>query len=77
VSLSQADVFDRADLPATIDTRALPAGSKPVRLVLEVMVAPDGAGEKAMVSAFVNDRLLGSTVAATGEPTRLRSAAVV
>jgi hypothetical protein len=35
------------------------------------MVAPDGAGEKAVVSAFVNERLLASTVAAIGEPTRL------
>lgn len=69
--LPQADVFGRADLPVAVDTRALPAGSKPVRLMLDVMVAPDGTGEKAVVSAFVNDRLLGSTVAATGEPTRL------
>ena len=35
------------------------------------MVAPDGAGEKAVVSAFVNERLLASTVAAIGEPTHL------
>ena len=35
------------------------------------MVAPDGAGEKAVVSTFVNERLLGSTVAATGEATHL------
>ena len=35
------------------------------------MVAPDGAGEKAVVSAFVNERLVDSAVAATGEPTRL------
>jgi hypothetical protein len=35
------------------------------------MVEPDGAGEKAVVSAFVNTRMLGSTVAAIGEPTRL------
>ncbi len=39
--------------------------------LLDVMVAPDGAGEKAVVSAFVNERLLGSTVAAIGEPTQL------
>jgi len=71
VGLAQADVFGRAELPATVDTRSLPAGSKPVRLMLDVMVAPDGAGEKAVVSAFVNERLLGSAVAATGEPTRL------
>jgi len=71
VVLSQAEVFGRADLPATIDMRALPSGSKAVRLVLDVMVAPDGTGEKAVVSAFVNDRLLGSAVAANGGPTRL------
>jgi hypothetical protein len=35
------------------------------------MVAPDGAGTKAVVSAFVNERMLGSTVAASGEPTLL------
>ena len=38
--------------------------------MLDLMVAPDGAGEKAVVSVFVNERLLGSTVAAIGEPTR-------
>jgi hypothetical protein len=71
IVLPQADVYGRADLPVTIDTRMLPAGTRPSRLLLEVMVAPDGTGEKAVVSAFVNDRLLGSTVAATGEPTKL------
>ena len=65
-----AAVFGRADLTLTIDTRALPPGTQPSRLALDVMVAPDGAGEKAVVSAFVNERLLASTVAATGEPTR-------
>jgi hypothetical protein len=35
------------------------------------MVAPDGAGEKAVVSAFVNERLIDSTVALSGERTRL------
>jgi len=65
-----AAVFGRADLAVAIDARALPAGTRPSRLLLDVMVAPDGAGEKAVVSAFVNERLLASTVAATGEPTR-------
>ena len=68
---AQADVFGRADLSVTIATRTLPAGTQAARIVLDVMVAPDGAGEKAVVSAFVNDRLLASTVAASGEPTRL------
>jgi hypothetical protein len=68
---SQAEVFGRADLTAVIDTRRLPAGTHATRLLLDVMVAPDGAGEKAVVSVFVNERLLGSTVAATGEPTHL------
>lgn len=68
---AQVDVFGRADLPVTIQTRLLPAGTQAARLILDVMVAPDGAGEKAVVSAYVNDRLLGSTVAASGEPTRL------
>ena len=64
-------MFGRADLAAVIDTRRLPGGTRPARLLLDVMVAPDGAGEKAVVSAFVNERLLGSTVAATGEATHL------
>jgi hypothetical protein len=71
IVLPQAEVFGRADLPVTIDTRMLPAGTKAARLVLDVMVAPDGAGEKAVVSAFVNDRLVDSAVAATGEATRI------
>src|SRR5579862_4343773 len=71
VTAAQAEVFGRADLPAVIDMRRLPPGTRPSRLLLDVMVAPDGAGEKAVVSAFVNERLLGSTVAATGEATHL------
>jgi len=39
--------------------------------LLDLMVAPDGAGERAVVSVFVNERLLGSTVAATNETTHL------
>ncbi len=35
------------------------------------MVAPDGAGAKAVISVFVNERMLGSTVAASGEATHL------
>jgi hypothetical protein len=68
---AQADVFGRADLATVIDIRRLPSETRPTRLSLDVMVAPDGAGEKAVVSAFVNERLLGSTVAAIGEPTHL------
>jgi hypothetical protein len=71
VAPAQAEVFGRADLTAAIDTRRLPPGTRPTRLLLDVMVAPDGAGEKAVVSVFVNERLLGSTVAATGEATHL------
>jgi hypothetical protein len=67
----KAEVFGRAELAVAIASRSLPSGTKPSRLVLDVMVAPDGAGEKAVVSAFVNERLLASTVAAIGEPTRL------
>jgi hypothetical protein len=66
----QADVFGRADLAIAIASRSLPAGSRPSGLMLNIMVAPDGAGEKAVVSVFVNERLLASTVAAIGEPTR-------
>jgi hypothetical protein len=67
----QADVFGRADLVVAVDTRRLPPGTYPTRLALDVMIAPDGAGEKAVVSTYVNERLLGSTVAAAGEPTRI------
>lgn len=71
LTLPQADVFGRAELSFSIATRALPAEMKLARLALEVMVAPDGAGENAVVTVFVNERLLGSKVAAVGEPTRL------
>jgi cellulose synthase operon protein B len=67
----EVEVYGRADLGAIIDTRRLPAGTQPTRLSLDVMVAPDGAGAKAVVSVFINERLLGSTVAATGETTHL------
>ncbi len=65
------EVYGRAELGAIIDTRRLPAGKRPTRLSLDVMVAPDGAGAKAVVSVFVNERLLGSTVAATDGATHL------
>ena len=71
VAPAQADVFGRADLTVAIDTRRLPSGTHPARILLDLMVAPDGAGERAVVSTYVNERLLGSTVAATGEPTHL------
>jgi len=68
---AQAEVFGRADLAVSIPGRILPSGTRPSRMVLDLMVAPDGAGEKAVVSVFVNERLLASTVASIGEPTRL------
>jgi len=71
VAPAQVEVYGRADLVAVIDTRRLPSGTRPTRLLLDLMVAPDGAGEKAVVSIFVNERLLGSTVAATGDATHL------
>jgi len=71
VAPAQAEVFGRADLISVLDMRRLPAGTRPTRLLLDVMVAPDGAGAKAVVSVFINERLLGSTVAATGESTHL------
>lgn len=68
---SLAEVFGRADLSVVVNTRALPARTRMNRLGLDIMVAPDGAGERAVVSVFVNEQLLASTVAAIGEPTRL------
>ena len=66
-----AEVFGRAELKVAVASHLLPSGTRASRLVLDVMVAPDGAGEKAVVSAFVNERLLASTIAAIGESTRL------
>lgn len=68
---AQAEVFGRADLSVAIASRSLPNGTRPSRLALDIMVAPDGAGEKAVISVFVNEHLLASTIAAIGEPTRL------
>ena len=67
----QAEIFGRADLSLAIDLRRLPAGTQLARLMLDVMVAADADGEKAVVSAYVNERLLGSTVAISGETTHL------
>ena len=71
IVLPMAEVFGRAELAFALDTRMLPAGTKPARLILDLMVAPDGAGEKAVVSAFINERLIDSAVAAVGDQTRL------
>jgi hypothetical protein len=71
IAPAEAEVFGRAELSTVIDTRRLPGGTRPARVVLDVMVAPDGAGAKAVVSAFVNERLLGSAVAASNDVTRL------
>lgn len=71
IPADEVEVFGRANLSAVVDTRRLPAGTRPTRLLLDVMVAPNGDDEKAVVSAFVNDRMLGSTVAATGDATHL------
>jgi hypothetical protein len=68
---TEAEVFGRADLTVTIDTRRLPAGRRPLRILLDVMVAPDGDAGRAVVSVFVNEHLLGSKLAAIGEATRL------
>jgi hypothetical protein len=67
----RADIFGRAELSLAVASRSLPSGTRPTRLILNVMVAPDGDGEKAVISAFINERLLASAVAAIGEPTRL------
>lgn len=73
LGLEQAatEVYGRADIAVAIDTRNLPANTQLARLLLDIMVAPDSAGEKAVVSVFVNEKLLESAVAAQGEPTRI------
>lgn len=71
LALTPAEIFGRAELSVAIDIRTLPPDTQASRLLLDIMVAPDGAGEKAVVSIFVNERLLTSAVAANGEATRL------
>lgn len=66
-----AEVYGRADIGVSIDTRRLPADTRIARLLLDIMVAPDGTGEKAVVSVFVNERLITSAVAAQSEPTHI------
>ena len=70
IELPQAAVFGRAELKTNIDARLLPPGTQPTRLLLDVMVAPDSTGEKAVASVYINEQMLGSKVAATGEPTQ-------
>jgi hypothetical protein len=67
----EADVFGRADLELTLNMRDLPAGRQPERLLLDLMVAPDGDGDRAVISAYVNEQLLGSRLAAIGDATHL------
>jgi len=67
----QAEIYGRAELPVTIDVRRLPAGTRIERILLDVMVAADADNEKAVLSVYVNERLLGSTVATAGETTHL------
>jgi hypothetical protein len=67
----EADVFGRAELELALNTRELPAGRQPERLLLDLMVAPDGDGDRAVISAYVNEQLLGSRLAAIGDTTHL------
>lgn len=69
--LAPVEVYGRAELNASLDTRSLPANTRAARLLLDVLVAPDGAGNKAVISLFINGHFLASTVAASGEPTRI------
>ena len=65
------EVFGRAEIGVSVDTRHLPPDTRIARLLLDIMVAPDGTGEKAVVSVFVNDRLLANAVAERDEPTHV------
>ncbi|MGP0090649.1 MAG: cellulose biosynthesis cyclic di-GMP-binding regulatory protein BcsB [Xanthobacteraceae bacterium] len=67
----EADVFGRADLELALNTRDLPAGRQPERLLLDLMIAPDGDGDRAVISAYVNEQLLGSKLAAIGDTTHM------
>jgi hypothetical protein len=68
---ASVDVYGRAELDAAVDMRELPANTRISRLALNVLVAPDGAGDKAVVSLFVNGTFLSSAVAETAGPTHL------
>jgi hypothetical protein len=71
LTLPTAEIFGRADLGVTVDSRVLPADTRIARLALDLMVAPDPYGEKAVITLFVNDRLLTSTLAAASGTTRI------
>jgi len=68
---SPVQVYGRAEIGVSVDSRRLPADTRIARLLLDIMVTPDGTGEKAVVSVFVNDRLLASAVAAHDGPTHI------
>ncbi|HVZ53141.1 MAG TPA: cellulose biosynthesis cyclic di-GMP-binding regulatory protein BcsB [Pseudolabrys sp.] len=65
------EVFGRAEIGVSVDSRRLPPDTRIARLLLDIMVAPDGTGEKAVVSVFVNDRLLANAVAERDGPTHV------
>lgn len=67
---AQVDAYGRGELSFAVPARALPEGMRPARLALDVMVAPDSGGEKAVINVFVNERLIGSALAAE-QPTHL------
>ncbi|MBV9954327.1 MAG: hypothetical protein JOZ70_03660 [Pseudolabrys sp.] len=71
LNLASVDVFGRADFAISIDARNLPPNTQAARLMLDIMVAPDSSGEKAVVSVFVNERLQASSLAVSGGPTQI------
>lgn len=68
------DVVDRHIWSATFNAHDIPRGYVASGLALDIAVAADGSGAAPVVSAFLNDRLLGSAAITETQPTRIQLA---
>jgi hypothetical protein len=66
------DVVDRHIWSATFNAHDVPRGYVASGLALDVAVAADGSNAPPIVSAFLNDRLLGSAAITESQPTRIQ-----
>lgn len=73
-TLATQDVLGRATFDASFALADLPAGMKPSRVDLDLAIAEDAGGESASVAAFLNGRLLGSTLSDGAVPTHFSAA---
>ncbi|WP_339949232.1 cellulose biosynthesis cyclic di-GMP-binding regulatory protein BcsB [uncultured Albimonas sp.] len=64
-------VVERSFFEAGFEMADMPAGRRPAAVQIDMAVAPDPEGSGLVISAFVNDLLLGSTSTEGGERTRL------